>query len=191
MERPEATVERLMAAAHRGDHHSRGALLAIVRPAVLRYALARGLPDTDADDIAQDTCLGLLTALDRWQDHGRPVWALVFTIARNKLVDRARAHAARPDVPVGDDAITAAVADSRPGPYQLIEDDEEAERVVTILHALPPTQREVLMLRAIVGLSARETAAALDLTPASVRVIQHRAVTALRQQLAPAAGSTP
>lgn len=189
MEQSEATVERLVAAAHHDDHHSRGTLLATVRPAVLRYALARGLPDADAQDIAQDTCLALLTALDRWQDQGRPVWALVFTIARNKLVDRARAYAARPDIPVGDHPVTAAVPDPRPGPDQLIEDDEEAKRVITILDVLPPTQRDVLLLRAIVGLSAKETAATLDLTPASVRVIQHRAVTTLRHHLAPAAGS--
>jgi RNA polymerase sigma-70 factor (ECF subfamily) len=191
MEKSEATLSRLVAAAHRGDQDSRGELLAIVRPAVLRYALARGLPDADAHDLAQDTCLALLTALHGWQDQGRPVWALVFTIARNKLADRARAYAARPDTPVGDDTITAAVADPRPGPHQLIEDDEEAKRVIAILDVLPPTQRDVLMLRAIVGLSARETAMALHLSPASVRVIQHRAVTTLRRQLAPAARSTP
>ena len=190
MEQSEATVDRLVAAAHHGDHHSRDRLLATVRPAVLRYALARGLPDADAQDIAQDTCLALLTALPGWRDQGRPVWALVFTIARNKLADRARAYAARPDIPVGDDPVTIAVLDPRPGPHQLIEDDEEARRVITILGALPPTQRDVLMLRAIVGLSAKETAEALHLTPASVRVIQHRAVTTLRHQLAPAAGST-
>ena len=45
--------------------------------------------------------------------------------------------AARPDTPVGDDTITAAVADPRPGPYQLIEDDEEAKRVIAILDVLP------------------------------------------------------
>jgi RNA polymerase sigma-70 factor (ECF subfamily) len=191
MEKSEATLQRLVTAAHGGDRDSRGRLLAIVRPAVLRYALARGLPDADAHDLAQDTCLALLTALDGWRDQGRPVWALVFTIARNKLADRARAYAARPDTPMGEDTITAAVADPRPGPYQLIEDDEEAKRVIAILDVLPPTQRDVLMLRAIVGLSAKETATVLHLSPASVRVIQHRAVTTLRRQLAPAARSTP
>src|SRR5215469_2502584 len=87
MEKSEAPLARLVAAAHRGDQDSRGALLAIVRPAVLRYALARGLPDADAHDLAQDTCLALLTALQGWREQGRPVWALVFTIARNKLAD--------------------------------------------------------------------------------------------------------
>jgi RNA polymerase sigma-70 factor, ECF subfamily len=191
MEQSEATMGRLVAAANNGDHHSRGELLGTVRRAVLRYALARGLPDADAHDLAQDTCLALLTALTGWRDQGRTVWALVFTIARNKLADRARAYAARRDIPIADDAVTAAVADPRPGPQQLIEEDEEAGRVDTILRMLPPTQRDVLMLRAIVGLSASETAAVLHLSPASVRVIQHRAVTTLRRELAPATGSTP
>jgi RNA polymerase sigma-70 factor (ECF subfamily) len=49
-----------------------------------------------------------------------------------------------------------------------------------LLGRLPATQRDVLLLRAVVGLSGKETAQALGLTPGSVHVLQHRAVTRLR-----------
>jgi RNA polymerase sigma-70 factor (ECF subfamily) len=49
-----------------------------------------------------------------------------------------------------------------------------------LLRMLPTTQREVVMLRTVVGLTAKETAQALGLTPGSVHVLQHRAVTRLR-----------
>ena len=184
MEEHSGGLDRLVARAQHGDAASRDELLRVVRTGVLRYLLARGLPDHDAQDVAQDTCLGVLRALPGWQELGRPLWAFVFAIARNKLVDRARSHAARRDVLVGHDSYPDVVIDPRPGPTELFEEDEGAGRVRAMMEVLPATQREVLLLRVIVGLSTAETAAALSLTVGSVRVLQHRAVTALRTRLA-------
>jgi RNA polymerase sigma-70 factor, ECF subfamily len=159
-------------------------LLRIVRAGVLRYLLARGLPDHDAEDVAQETCLGVLNALPGWRHLDRPVWAFVFAVTRNKIADRARSYAARKDIPVGHDSYLAdIVVDPDPGPVDRVEDDESAGRVRALMQVLPATQREVLLLRVIVGPSTAETAAALGLTVGSVRVLQHRAVTALRSRL--------
>ncbi|UVS79049.1 RNA polymerase sigma-D factor [Actinokineospora sp. UTMC 2448] len=56
--------------------------------------------------------------------------------------------------------------------------------VRTAIAALPPVQREVLRLRLLEGLSADEVAERLSMTPAAVRLVQHRALTALRVYLA-------
>ncbi len=48
------------------------------------------------------------------------------------------------------------------------------------LALLPPAQREVLVLRVAVGLSAERTAAALGATPDAVRRVQHQALQRLR-----------
>jgi RNA polymerase sigma-70 factor (ECF subfamily) len=48
---------------------------------------------------------------------------------------------------------------------------------------LPDKQREILLLRVVVGLSAEETAEAVGSTPGAVRVAQHRALTRLRKEL--------
>ncbi len=48
---------------------------------------------------------------------------------------------------------------------------------------LPPQQREILVLRAVVGLSAAETATVLRCTEARVRLLQHRALNAVRASL--------
>ncbi len=186
MGKPSDDLSRLVATAQGGDAASRDQLLRLVRTGVLRYALARGLPDDDAQDLAQDTCLGVLRALPGWQDLGRSMWALVFAIAHNKLTDRTRARSVRKDVPMGEHGVAVvAVVDPRPGPAELVEDDEGTARVRALLLALPDTQREVLLLRVIVGLSTAETAAALKLTVGGVRVLQHRAVSALRPRLIP------
>jgi len=50
-----------------------------------------------------------------------------------------------------------------------------------LLQALPAKQREILVLRVVVGLSAKETADAVGSTPGAIRVAQHRALARLRR----------
>ena len=91
----------LMAAQGRQDAIE--ALLRQFRPAIVRYCHAR-LAQTqtggqDADDLAQEVCLALLSALPSYQDMGRPFGAFVFAIAAHKVADAARG-AARSPLPV-------------------------------------------------------------------------------------------
>ena len=55
-----------------------------------------------------------------------------------------------------------------------------------LLRLLPDKQREILVLRVVVGLSAEETAEAVGSTPGAVRVAQHRALGRLRKEIAEA-----
>jgi RNA polymerase sigma-70 factor (ECF subfamily) len=52
-----------------------------------------------------------------------------------------------------------------------------------LLQLLPIKQREILVLRVVVGLSAEETAAAVGSTPGAVRVAQHRALARLKTEI--------
>jgi RNA polymerase sigma-70 factor (ECF subfamily) len=52
-----------------------------------------------------------------------------------------------------------------------------------LLDVLPDKQREIVVLRVVVGLSAEETAEAVGSTPGAVRVAQHRALARLRKTL--------
>lgn len=54
----------------------------------------------------------------------------------------------------------------------------------SLMGMLPDKQREILVLRVVVGLSAEETAEAVGSTPGAVRVAQHRALSRLRSMLA-------
>jgi RNA polymerase sigma-70 factor (ECF subfamily) len=54
-----------------------------------------------------------------------------------------------------------------------------------VLDNLTDDQRNVILLRVLGGLSVNETAEAVDKTSGAVRVIQHRALSLLRDQLAP------
>ncbi len=60
---------------------------------------------------------------------------------------------------------------------------ELADRMNKLLNMLPDQQREILVLRVIMGLSAEETAEAVGSTPGAVRVAQHRTLRRLRLML--------
>jgi RNA polymerase sigma-70 factor (ECF subfamily) len=60
-----------------------------------------------------------------------------------------------------------------------------------VLEVLPNAQREVLRLRVVAGLSAEQAATLLGCTPEAVRLTQHRALDALRDELTARGTSSP
>lgn len=170
----------LTAEAVRGDRAAAGALLAHFRPAVVRYCRARlgrvaGTYDM-ADDVAQEVCLAVYTALPRYRDEGRPFAAFVFGVAAHKVADAWRAYAR---IPVPQQEIPDDV-DPQPGPEQLAIAGDQVRRARDLLGQLPQQSREVVLMRVVAGLSAEETGAALGMSPGAVRVTQHRALRRLR-----------
>ncbi|HJP79516.1 MAG TPA: sigma-70 family RNA polymerase sigma factor [Pseudonocardiaceae bacterium] len=171
-------------AAANGDRRAVADLLSTVRPLVVKYCRARvGTQErsqASADDVAQDVCLAVLTALPGFRDQGRPFLAFVYGIAAHKVADAHRAAARNRSEPVAD---VPDKADDQAGPEQRALRGELSSEVRELLKELPPKQREILVLRVVVGLSAEETAAAVGSTPGAVRVAQHRALNKLRDAL--------
>jgi RNA polymerase sigma-70 factor, ECF subfamily len=155
-------------------------LLRQIRPMVVRYCRARlgRIPGHyhAADDVAQEVCIAILSALPRYQDMGRPFASFVFGIAAHKVADAVRS-AARLAIPTED---LPDGPDDRPGPEETAVAYLEAERARALLARLPVNQRELLVLRVLSGLSAEETGHALGMSAGAVRVAQHRALARLR-----------
>jgi RNA polymerase sigma-70 factor (ECF subfamily) len=171
----------VVAAAVSGDRAATERLLGYVRPLVIRYCRARvGRQErsfASADDVAQEVCLAVLTALGSYRDQGRPFLAFVYGIAAHKVADAHRAAArnrAEPVAEVPDEPELDA------GPEQRAMRVEMTSQMAELLKVLPAKQREILVLRVVVGLSAEETADAVGSTPGAVRVAQHRALARLR-----------
>ncbi len=179
--------ERLDAAVAEAVAGSRDALREVVetiRPIVVRYVRAR-LGSTErvglsADDVAQEVCLAAIQALPRYQDQGRPFLAFVYGIAAHKVADAHRAAARNRSDPT--DVVPERFSLDA-GPEQMAMQSDSAARMTKLLEILPEKQREILMLRIVVGLSAEETADAVGSTPGAVRVAQHRALAKLKTQI--------
>lgn len=174
------SIRDLTADAVGGQPAAIESLLRQIRPMVLRYCRARlgriSGHYQAADDVAQEVCIALLSALPRYRDMGRPFASFVFGIASHKVADamRSASSLAIPTEDLPDEA------DDRPGPEETAVAYLEAERVRKLLTRLPAQQRELIVLRVLAGMSAQETGNELGMTPGAVRVAQHRALTRLR-----------
>jgi RNA polymerase sigma-70 factor (ECF subfamily) len=176
----DARPDALHLLAAQGRQDAIEALLREFRPAIVRYCRAR-LAQTqaggqDADDLAQEVCLALLSALPSYRDMGRPFGAFVFAIAAHKVADAARG-AARSPLPV---PVLPDLPDRCLGPEEIVVAGVDARRARVLLARLPAGQRRLLLLRVVAGLSAEDTGYVLDMSPGAVRVAQHRALIRLR-----------
>ena len=158
-------------------------LLRRINPLVVRYCRARlGRQErtfASADDVAQEVCLAVLKALPNYRDQGRPFQAFVYGIAAHKVADAHRAAARNKADPVPDLPEEPVQGG---GPEQRVLQAELAGQMDRLLDRLSPKQREIVILRVVVGLSAEETAEVVGLAPGAVRVAQHRALTRLRER---------
>ncbi|MBH0777511.1 sigma-70 family RNA polymerase sigma factor [Nocardia takedensis] len=178
-------LDLAVAAAAQGDRSALAQVLELIRPLVVRYCRARiGAAERgqlSADDVAQEVCLAVMTALPRYQDQGRPFMAFVYGIASHKVADahrnaarnKAEAMAEVPDVISTDQ-----------GPEQRALESETSRQMNRLLATLPEKHREILILRLVMGLSAEETAVAVGSTAGAIRVAQHRALAKLKSQVA-------
>jgi RNA polymerase sigma-70 factor (ECF subfamily) len=167
-----------------GNNRARDELLALIHPLVLKYCRARlGRQESlmgSADDVAQDVCMAVVGALPNYQLKGLSFRAFVYGIAAHKVTDAFRAIGRNRAEPVADLPDGPVTAD---GPEHRLLAAEMSARLGALLKHLTARQREVLVLRLAVGLSAEETAQAVRSTPGAVRVTQHRALGRLRRIL--------
>ena len=146
----------------------------------------------DADDALQETLLRAWQSLDRYQPRS-PLAAWLHTIATNVCLTALARRERRRELPAAD--VGEAVWGERlnhlqPYPDRLLDElepaspDPEARYVlretvelafVTAVQLLPPKQRAVLILRDVLGWSAKETAEALGDSVAAVNSALQRA----------------
>ncbi|MFW0796115.1 RNA polymerase sigma factor ShbA [Gordonia sp. CPCC 205515] len=179
-----AELDEAVQAARRGDRDALTSVLESVQDPILRYCRGRiGIGERhlfSADDIAQEVLMAVMTAVPRYEDQGKPFMAFVYGIAAHKVADAMRVAGRVKADPVEVLPETTVVTG---GPEQMALDADASRRMKQLLTILPEKQREVLVLRLVVGLSAEETADAIGSTAGAVRVAQHRALAKLKDQL--------
>lgn len=179
-----AAFHELVRSSMQGEQEAVATLFAWVRPAIVRYCRSRigrsGSAYSSADDVAQEICMAVLGALARYGDEPESFLPFVYGIAAHKVADAHRAagrNRSEPVAEVPDEPETDA------GPEQRAMQQDLSRRMKDLLDVLPDKQRDIVLLRVVVGLSAEETAEAIGSTPGAVRVAQHRALARLRKTL--------
>lgn len=147
--------------------------------------------ETEAEDVAQETVIKVYQNLDKFRGESQfRTWVL--SIARNEGLARMRKIGnrredsldARTDEQTGD--YTPAILTSwREIPADALEQKELGAILRAAIEGLPEIYRNVVLLRDIEEMDIRETAAALGISEASVKVRLHRARALLQRVLAP------
>ena len=129
----------------------------------------------EADDIVQNVFAKLITGIGKYEERGVPFTAWIMRVARNAAFDHMRARRAIPteDVRVAEDDTA--------GHSQV--NVERGQDLRQALEELPEDQREVLVLRHVVGLSPEEIADTLGRTESSIHGLHHRGRRRLKSSL--------
>lgn len=165
-------------AAQRGDQEAFANLWREFQPGLLRYLRIKASPV--AEDLAADIWLRILRALPTFEGDESGFRGWLYTTARNRITDWYRSGERRTD------AIEHSSLAILPAPNNV--EDEVAEhsatdRAIALIGELPPDQAEAVMLRIVAGMDVARVAAIMDRTPGSVRVLCHRGLRRLEQQL--------
>jgi len=168
----------------RGDASAFPALLEAYRRPVYGYLVRSGVAEADRDDIFQSIFLKIHAAAQSY-DPTRPLGPWLFTIVANTVRNHFRVQAVPiTTVPRDDPLDPLDPPDPNPGPERIAEARETIAWLEEALLALPPAQREVLLLITIVGLRQQDVAYSLNLPLNTVKTHLRRARLALAAGLA-------
>jgi len=156
------TDAQLVEAFARGDEEAFEVIVNRHGAAVKSYALRMLRSPEEAEEVFEETFIRLVRDEGRWEGGRAQLRTWLFTVSRRMCIDILRrrqvATRAQPNL--------VAIAELRrvePSPEARAALGEEARRLEEALGQLPESHREVLLLRAIHGLSGAETAAVLGI----------------------------
>jgi RNA polymerase sigma-70 factor, ECF subfamily len=193
---------QLVAGLRRGEEGAFAELVGRYHLRLLRLAATFLSSRETAEDVAQETWLAVLAGIDGFQ--GRSAFrSWLFSICANKA--RSSGQRDLRTVPVDPGALRIDPTDARdfaedgswaspPEEWIDMQDRLAADAALVVLarqaiEALPASQRQVVTLRDIEGLTAQEVCAVLAITTSNQRVLLHRGRAALRRALDQAARS--
>jgi RNA polymerase sigma-70 factor (ECF subfamily) len=167
-----ALVERAVG----GSFGAFGELYSIFLDQIYRYVFYQVKDRMTAEDLTEEIFLKAWEAMGKFQQKRVPFSAWLYRIAHNHVIDyfrTRRQHVALEDVePAADD-----------NPEQRAEERIVQQELAEVISYLPPQQRQVIILKFIEGLDNEEIAQIMRKRQGAIRMLQMRALTALRQRL--------
>jgi RNA polymerase sigma-70 factor (ECF subfamily) len=127
--------------------------------------------DYEAEDVTQHVFAKLITSIVKYDDRGVPFFAWLIRLARNVAIDHLRANRTTPTDTVLDPHLATSA------------DHDRALTVRAALATLPEDQREVVILRHVIGLSPGEIADRMGRSEGSIHGLHHRGRRALQHEL--------
>jgi RNA polymerase sigma-70 factor (ECF subfamily) len=169
---------QVLSAAAEGANWAWAELYRDLSPSMLRYLTSQG--SVDPEDCLGECFVHMVRGLPSFVGDEPAFRTWAFTIARSRLVDSWRSSGRRPVRATGSVPETLDRFSSAPGADSGLL---QREAVREVLDSLTADQRSVLLLRVLDRFSVAETAAIVGKSEGAVKVLQNRALNALRKRL--------
>lgn len=144
---------------------------------IYRFVYLKLSNKEDAEDITSEVFIKTWNYLIKEEKEIGSLRKLLYTIARNKIIDVYRERATKMECPLDNVQHELYTDDFK----KTIELNEEKNQLITVIKKMKHEYQEVIHLKYIEGLSATEIAAILDKNYTNVRVIIHRATKKLKE----------
>ncbi|MGB0591102.1 MAG: sigma-70 family RNA polymerase sigma factor [Myxococcota bacterium] len=177
----------LLERARSGDEAALEQLLRAVQPQLYRFSMKMCRHTEDAEDVLQDS---LMTLARSFQDFrgASSLSTWLFTIARSFCIKKRRKSAFAPEREESLEQLSMAeqaqLRSRALDPHEEAESAEIWRQVQAGIQRIALTYREVLVLRDIEGLAAKEVAEVVGISVSAVKSRLHRARAELRVHLA-------
>lgn len=165
------TVQFAVARAKEGDRDALRFLYVRYSHNVFGYTRSIMRDDHEAEDVTQHVFAKLMTSIVKYDERGIPFLAWLLRLARNVAIDHLRANRMVPTESVLDPNESSGL------------DLERRYTVRVALAALPDDQREVVVLRHVVGLTPGEIADRMGRSESSIHGLHHRGRQSLKREL--------
>lgn len=169
--------EQVIKQVKNGDAEAFGMLYEQYAEVIFRYVYSHLENRLDAEDLTEEIFLRAWRALPKYDERGLPFSAFLFRIARNSLIDYYRQHKIVQSI---DDI---EMQSHEAGPEEVVDSSIESHDLRETISELREDYRNVLIFRFLSGLSPEETAQVMQRSVGAVRVLQHRALSALKDLL--------
>ena len=129
-----------------------------------------------AEDITSDVFIRALEHIDTCKGKGATFTAWLYRIAHNRVIDFFRSN--RKNIPL-DETPASRMEDIKQDPLKHVERQE----LLNVITELPENQRQVILLKFIIGFDNREISQVIGKSEGAIRILQMRALASLRKKL--------
>lgn len=173
----ESELPGLMVRYQQGESAAIEELVRRLSPPLLRFFSFSQISMAEAEDLLQDCWLRIHRSRQTYRA-SEPVLPWIFAIARHTRLDGHRRRQRR----MSREVLVADPPDN-PAPLPVTRGDESGE-LMNILGQIPESQREVILMLKVSGMSLEEVARATSSTVGAIKQKAHRAYAKLRELLA-------
>ena len=172
----QSKIERLVERAAGGNFGAFGELYSIYLDRIYRYVFYQVKDKMTAEDITEEVFVKAWKAINSCKGKGKTFSSWLYRIAHNHMINTLRSMQKCTSI---EGKNLAEVGDTK----LEVETGLERQELLEVIADLPENQRQVIILKFIEGMDNREIKKIMGKNEGAIRILQMRALAALRQKL--------